>query len=370
MIKKKIMTLMTVVALGSGVLVGCNGKDVSLLPESIVANAIEADNNIKSYYAEGEMRIYENNKITEEVKLKEWSSSENGKIKKRSETNSKDGSSAVVVNDGDMFIVHDKKENKVFSSKNLNDMSLISMTPKDQFKKTLETLKESHNISNLGEEKINNIKTYHLKLEPKDKDNILGEQELWINMENWFVIKCISYSGNIKTEFEYTKLDFSPKFDENTFKYDIPSDAKVENLDEFKNNQSDINFEEAKELMGNPILTTPQTSEYKLKEMKVSKYNSKISQDEIIQTYVKDNKPAFTLTIRKHNQQEESENVKIPGEKNKTIRGQKATVLDKNIKIISWDENDVSYSFIGDNNNMKLDECIKIIESLEIKNNN
>ena len=53
----------------------------SILPETIVSYAMESENNVKSYYGESKIQVYDkDNKIVEENIMKEWQAISKDKI--------------------------------------------------------------------------------------------------------------------------------------------------------------------------------------------------------------------------------------------------------------------------------------------------
>lgn len=366
MMKKNIKILISGVAIGIMLLTGCNMKKNSLLPEKIVANAMEVNNETKSYYAESKMKIWEKDKVIEDDTIKEWMNLSGEKTKTRSEINSEGKGSTISTNNGDKIVVYMKNEKKALVSKAIKGNGLLKNSQKDQIMNLLKFMKKSHEISTVGEEKINGIATYHLKAVPKEKDNIFGKMDIWVNEENWFVVKMISQSGNTKTEFEYTKIDFSPKFDKSLFEQDIPSNVKIENLEDgMKNKEKNITFKEAADFIGKPVLCIPESLGYKLKTMKIEMYDSSEIQDEIILSYEKDGNQDFSISIRKKQKQNKAVG-KIPGEKDITVRGKKGTSFDDVVKLITWDENDASYSFMIKNPDITMEDAKKIIEKMDI----
>ncbi|MBV7272487.1 response regulator transcription factor [Clostridium sp. PL3] len=202
----------------------------------------------------------------------------------------------------------------------------------------------------------------------KEKNSIIGNQDYWIDKEHWFLIKSSLESGNIKSISEYTKLDFSPKLEDSLFIQKLPSDVKIEDMDQVgKNNEKVIDLKEGVKIAGKSILCLEESSDYKLKT--VTYLDAKaISHKEINQNYEKNGVPAFTLTtILNDNKDSKDDEDKLPGEKDITVRGIKGTVIE-DIKCISWTENNLRYSVLIQDPNLKLDDWKKIVESLTLTN--
>ncbi|MCY6957728.1 LolA family protein [Clostridium brassicae] len=349
---------------------GCSMGKTSILPKEIVANAMEVNDKASSYYAEGKILVFENDKVASESEIKEWSSLSQGKYKRRSETISKSRGKTVTTNNGEKVVIYMQEDNKALISKALENKGLTDNSQRKQAMDMLGSMKNTHEMSTLGEEDVNGMKAYHLKATPKQKDSIIGTIEIWVDKKNWFIVKLISQSGNSKIQLEYTKVDFSTKFDESLFNQNLPSNVKIEDLDKkAKENKKKITLTEARKFIGKPILYVEKTSGYDLKEMNLQMYESKIVTDEIIQDYYKNNKKSFNLSIRKEqklNEKDKKDNAKLQGEKDITIRGKKGMFLDDVIKLITWSENGVSYSFMIEDPNMTFDEAKKVIENMKI----
>ncbi|WP_126425741.1 LolA family protein [Brevibacillus marinus] len=98
-------------------------------------------------------------------------------------------------------------------------------------------------VSFIGEEIVNNRKTYHLKgkgktinvpLPPQAPQNLQKRTHTYPDLEMWFdketgtVIK----SKMLNHEMNVTKIEVSPKFDDNTFTLPLPAGVKMVNLDD------------------------------------------------------------------------------------------------------------------------------------------
>ncbi|AFS79294.1 hypothetical protein Curi_c22920 [Gottschalkia acidurici 9a] len=363
MIKRKIRIYLGAILVSSMFLTGCDTDVVSLLPEEIVANAVEADNNFSNYYAESEIIMYDKEEIIEKTYMKEWVMKINGKTMKRVETKGKDEKDSVVaVNDGRNLTSYIAKENKVIKA-NLGDeaSSLIELSPKDQMKKAFEFIDKTHEIENSGEEKINGIDTYHLKAVPKKQDSIVGEQDFWIEKDKWFTVKSISKTGDMKIEIEYKKIDYKSKIDESVFNFEVPEDAEIVNIDEQSKIKS-ASLDEVKDIFNKSFLYLKDSKNYVLKDTNIVTLDNKEFPDEISQEYIKDGKPVFSLSVLKP--KETSYEVGLPGSKEIVIRGGKGSYIDDTIKIITFDEKGLRYNMILHVNNISIEECIKIVDSL------
>lgn len=369
MIKKKIITMATMVTVIASLFTGCSLKGDVLIPEEVITNVMKANEKTKSYYAEFKVDSYENEKLIESINFKQWSDNSNGKIKTRIETEDKTSGKVVTTNDGDKMISYTEKDKKAFSMKIGTELSLGSNTNyKDQLINQLGNISKTHQLTFKGEENVGSFKTYHISAVAKEKNSIMGNQEYWIEKSNWFLVKSSVESGNSKIISEYTKLDFSPKFEDSLFVQKLPSEVKVENIEDVaKNNETTIDLKEGAKIAGKPLLYLKENSAYKLKEVKYLNVE-KTKHKEINQIYEKDGAPAFTLTtIINEKSVSNEENLKLPGEKEITIRGKKATIMEE-IKCISWVENDLNYNVLVENPQITMDNAKKLVESLVLTN--
>jgi outer membrane lipoprotein-sorting protein len=369
MIKKKIITMVTCITVVASLFTGCNLKGDVLIPEEVITNVMKANEKTKSYYAEFKVDSYENEKLIENMNFKQWSDSSSGKIKSRIETEDKISGKVVTTNDGDRLISYTEKDKKAFSMKIGAELSLGSNANyKDQLINQLGNISKTHELIFKGEEKVGSFKTYHISAVSKEKNSIMGNQEYWIEKSNWFLVKSSAESGNSKIISEYTKLNLSPKFEDSLFIQKLPSEVKVENIEDIaKNNETTIDLKEGAKIAGKSILYLKENSSYKLKEVKylnVEKTNHK----EINQIYEKDGAAAFTLTtIINDKSVSNEENLKLPGEEEITIRGKKATIMEE-IKCISWVENDLNYNVLVENPQITMEHAKKLVESLVLAN--
>ncbi|NNU74472.1 LolA family protein [Clostridium estertheticum] len=371
MIKKKIITTLIGLSVVASLFTGCSTKGDVIIPEEVITNVMKANEKSKSYYAEFKMDSYENQKLKESMLFKQWNDNSSGKVKTRIETEDKTSGKVVTTNDGDKLISYTAKDKKAFSMKIGSELALGSNTSyKDQLINQLGNISKTHQLTFKGEETVGNFKTYHISAVAKEKNSIIGDQEYWIEKSNWFLVKSSSESGNNKSIMEYSKLNFSPKIDDSIFVQKLPSDVKVESIeDAAKNNETTIDLKKASKITGKPMLTLKENSTYKLKEVKYLNIE-KSKHKEINQIYEKNGALAFTLTTVINGTKvidSVDENLKIPGEEKITIRGKKGSEM-KDIKCISWSENDLNYSILVGNPKITMEDAKKIVEALVATN--
>src|SRR5690606_30081106 len=93
--------------------------------------------------------------------------------------------------------------------------------------RTLELIKNSHDITIGEEEKIAGHETYHLIAKAKKQNTLIGDMEVWVDKKTWMTLKTISVSGDMKITSEFTKFEPNSKVDDSKFTLDIPVDAIV-----------------------------------------------------------------------------------------------------------------------------------------------
>ncbi|MDU1349978.1 outer membrane lipoprotein-sorting protein [uncultured Clostridium sp.] len=363
--KKRLIFITMSVLLSVTAISGCETKN-SILPETIVSYAMESENNVKSYYGESKIRVYDkDNKIVEENIMKEWQAISKDKMRVRIESYSSNNQlESISTNDGNIVMLYNIKEKKASTMKSLDDSDMPIRSQREQTKIFLENIKKSHNISTVGEEKVNGMDTYHIKAVPKEKNSIFSEQDIWIEKKNWFVVKCISHDLDSKIEIEYTKVDFSAKFKDEIFTQKVPEGVKVENIDNAEPKIKTITLKEVKEFLGKQFLYFPESSSYKIRDIKLLQYGSQWADDEITIDYEKDGKPYFNMTVRKNNK-DYSNDEEIAGNDKVTIRGKEGFIFNAGISIIGWTEGDVMYSIIPSENVEDVKLLIKELDKME-----
>ncbi|MGV8980512.1 LolA family protein [Clostridium sp.] len=367
MIKKKIITLFIGLTVVTSLFIGCSTKRDVIIPEEVITNVMKANEKSKSYYAEYKMDSYENEKLKESMAFKQWSDNSTGKVKTRIETEDKTSGKVVTTNDGEKLISYTEKDKKAFAMKIGTELDQSANSNyKDQLISQLGNISKTHGLTFKGEEKVGGFETYHISAVAKEKNTIMGNQEYWIEKSNWFLVKFSSESGNNKSIMEYTKLNFSPKFDDSVFLQNLPSDVKIENYEDIAmDNETTIDLKEGAKIAGKPLLHLEENQGYKLKEVKYLNME-KAKHEEINQIYEKDGVVAFTLTTvidgNKKTASKEDE-LKLPGEEEITVRGKKATEM-KEIKLIYWIENDLNYSLMLGNPKLTMEDAKKIVEDL------
>ncbi|MGP7818225.1 LolA family protein [Niallia sp. 01092] len=337
-----------------GLLSGCS-ETMTASADEMVTNVLDASKKTESYYGEGEIKVYEGDKLTGSMVFKDYTGAD-GKRKYVIE-DLKQHQKSVSVNNGENVITYEEGGDTAYS------MSIKGMpslgTPKEQFTQMLEAIKKTHSYQVEGEEEILGLKTHHIKASAKSKDSILGDMEFWVDQKTWFVVKSITNSGESRSELEYKKLDFSPDFSEKTFKLDLPKHVKIKSIEE--ENKSNIGtVEEAEAALGQPFLLF-NDRQAKLGQIVIDELKGEINRTEVTISYLNDQSGSFTLSIFPT---PEGEEMKI-GKSSTKVRGFNAEKMDE-INSISWDENGLRYTIIVKNPDLSVDEVIKMTDQMKL----
>src|SRR5699024_7270000 len=86
----------------------------------------------------------------------------------------------------------------------------------------------------------------------KGEKSLYGRQEMWIDKENWLLLKTTSNSGDSRVTLEYTTIEMDPKMDDSVFEIDVPDDVIVEEYDDAM--EEVITLEEGIEKLGSPFM--------------------------------------------------------------------------------------------------------------------
>lgn len=170
--------------------IGCSNKVSQFSPEQVIDNALAESSGYESFYAEYEITISNKNEEIDRLTIKEWRDSERVRV----EVDGVD-SKSVSTYDGLQFILYDETNNQVIIEEE-DSFEFTQMSMKEQAELLLELISESYETEVVGEEGIAGRNTFHLKATQKNDAALFGEQELWIDKDNWLVLKMISTSGD------------------------------------------------------------------------------------------------------------------------------------------------------------------------------
>ncbi|MEC2075242.1 hypothetical protein [Metabacillus fastidiosus] len=344
-----------------GILSGCTEKTV-MASDEIMTNILSTSKEFQAYYAESETKTFQDGKETDAFTMKEYVNNEGQKkvITKDTKTNKE----SIAFNDGKQVLTYVVGSKEAISL-NVEGVDLpVDQTHKEQFTNMLESMKDSHKTEVIGEEKILNLNTYHLKLTANRKNSILGDIDFWVDQKSWFIIKSSFTNAETRVDTEYKKLDFNPVFEKDTFTVYLPEDVVITPAENMIAPRFG-SIEEAKKVIKQEFLLFNDPELSFGEEIEISEFSSEAgTHKEIVVNYKdKNDHPSFSLTIFKT---QETEGIDLGMETTDiNIRGYKATYI-KKLNNLSWDENGLTYSILIENPDMTVEEIVKKAENMKL----
>jgi len=344
-------------------LFGCSSES-QFLPEQVINNALERAKEPASYYLEAEMRTVEGGKETERILLKEWVSEEG---QRRTETQYADGSGkSIAVHDGAKLISYQPETNQAFLIENAELSELNQMSPKHQAEQLLNMIRDTHEITGGGEEKIAGREAYRLNAKAKDKDSLIGDQELWIDKENWMVLKMVSASGDVRSEMVLTEVDLNPAIPAETFVLELPEHVQIVDLEEM-NRTTEVTLAEAAENIGAAFLYFPESGGLSISRIELAELAGELKRKEVNFDYQKDGLPSFTMTVFPSPEDSGEDIGRLPGEEAVTVRGQEGTYMEMgDFRSLVWQENGLNYSIVFVDPNLTLEQFTALADSMAL----
>lgn len=341
---------------------GCeNLGNESLMPDDIVASAIETNKNEEEYYMESTMTIFQNNEQTEEVVTKEWRAKVDGEFKRKSEVISKE-ERAISVQEGSKIYLYQETTNEYFVF-DIEDGTNMDKSLKEQTMEELNLAKDMFDIRNMGEREVNGRETFYLKGEPEEESELLGDYEIWIDKENWVVVKSKSKSGDMEIVLENKEVDFSPDIDPSTFQLDIPEDAEIVDINKDAYGMEDLTLEEAGEKFHSKPLYIDEEG-YEIEKLLFSSNDEELIPDELVFNYSKDGQNAFTVSVIEESEAENGELDELGLGEKREIRGSEGLVVEDLIDMVIFYEDGLQYNFILEENSINVEEVLETIENM------
>ncbi|WP_458464455.1 LolA family protein [Paenibacillus sp.] len=361
MMKKGWMMLGTALLAGS-LLGGCAEKDMlAMSGDEMIEKVVSAETEPASYYAEGVIKMWTDGELTNTMQIKEWVDGETGQ--KRTET-AENGNVSYAVNTGKEITIYEKETGTAYSM----NVSAIGEQPQQTQKQMLvdqlERLRDSHNVIMKGQGKLHGQDVIHIELTPKEEGTLSISSEYWVDPKTWMIVKCISEYGDGKSEILYDPIEYNPEFSENTFVLDIPKEVDVKNLNDLSQS-SEVTLEEVKQALGQSFLQY-QGEEMALSRIEMSHTGGELNRDEVTLYYVQKDKVEVSLTIFKAPEEGVDETL-LPDEKSTKVRDVDGTYM-KSIRNLSWDENGLRYSLMGEHDGWTEAELRAWAEALTLSN--
>lgn len=336
-------------------LVGCNTQG-SYSPQEIIDQALQETKEADTYYGEYTMDMGE---LGGKAQVKEWT--KDGK--RRIEMTSENGEHIISVNNGSQLITYDVVGNTVHKMNYAEGAFDGLQSPKDQAEILFKMMKDSHDISIAGEEKIAGRDTYRIVAKAKKTDTLLGDMEVWIDKKTWLTLKTTTNSAGNKMTTEYTKLDVDKKIDDAQFTVDIPEDATVEEMSEEDYASETVTLDEAKVQLGQ-FLMLPEAEGLTVHTISLDKGLEE--RPEFTFEYVKEEVQQFSVSVFKVDASH-AELDNISGEKEIEVRGQKGTIMDtENFRYISWQEKGYQYGIIIENPELTTEDILAYAQQMTV----
>src|SRR5690625_2477523 len=356
---RRIYFIMMTVLLG-GLLMACSSSKNPFSPEQVISHALENSEKKKSYIATSNIAIYEKDKLIESYQYKEWRH-EAGFI--RTEMYDLDGEvMTIIVNNGQQMTTYDVENNQVFTIEDPELMELNQQSPREQTEFSLAIVQDSHDLTLKEETEIAGRKVEHIVAMPKEKNLLLGKQEMWIDKENWLVLKMTSESGDHLIEVEYESIEFNADISDEMFQIDIPDDAETIDLEDFAMGE-EVSIDEAAEALGAPFLYIPEADNLEIASLEKNELEGIINRTEVDIDYSKDDLPFIGLSI--FESPEEEDDLSFPGETDTVIRGQDAIFTDlEGFRSVVWDEEGFRYSILIEDPNLTLEDIQELAETM------
>lgn len=334
-------------------LTGCAEGNQYTSSEQIVEELLaqhEQSKAPKSFYQESVTVTYENKKVINDDTIKVWHDYESGRFRYEISTE----------NSPVRYTVFDGKERILYSE---GDKNAIVMDPPstqvdqpnsfiDAFIQGLHNIAKTHEITLVGEEKMDGISTFHLKATAKDPKAIVGNQEFWVDQEKWIMKKIISEFGNTRQETLIKDYHMNVEITDDLFTLDLPNDVKL-----VKDEQPPtLTLEEAQSLLDQSFYYYPNTEAVQMLPI------TKQEDGSIHVSYMKDGVTYFILMIER---MDDSDKGKITGEYQ--IHGNNARILEGEYGIgdsLKWEEGQLRYTITDIGNVLKKDEIKKIADQM------
>lgn len=357
---KHIKSITLLISLGV-LLMGCSEQN-KYSPEQVIRQALEETEDIQTYYGESTLTSH-NDEIDDLTVIKEWRHKD-GRV--RIETEDQHGELlAITVNDGTKLITYDIEQGQASIIDDPELMSLNQRSPREQSEFLLAFVQDTHDLTMEGVKEISGREVHHLVATPREKDTLFGKQELWIDKQNWIVLKMISEAGDHVSEVIYNQIDFDVDIPVEKFTIDLPSDVEMIDLDDVYE-VSEVSLSEAKEGLGTPFLYIPEDEDLHISTIEMDDIKGIVNRVELNIDYKKNDLPFITLSIFE-TPTDLDDDMTFPGETTTTVRNQEATFTDlEGFRSLLWEENGLTYSVIIIDPNVTLEDMQTLADMMEL----
>ncbi|WP_368505337.1 outer membrane lipoprotein carrier protein LolA [Alkalihalophilus sp. As8PL] len=341
--KKKII-LFVVIALI--MLSGCQMRGLS--GTEVMASMIEADPSATAYYME---TVYEGNE-SDPFTMKEWRMPDG---RYRMEMYEGEELAYVSLYSDEGSVTLDYQEEQILTYDSPEAATYLAQTPRESTMQMLEAMHDHYEIEVKEETSLLDRDVFVLELKSKQSNN--DEMEIWVDKENWVLLKMdLAFDEEWMTS-EAVMFELNPQVEDSYFMVDESLDFEKVSLEELSALES-IELSEAQE-MANYSFLTP-TDEYHFYE--ASTYPRQEDEIGINLTYSDESgQILFTYEVFKRS----DPLVAVFGnEEEVEIRSEEGLIIwDESLNMISWQEDGIQYSFYPEAPLSK-DETIEIIEEM------
>ncbi|KHF41158.1 LolA family protein [Halalkalibacter okhensis] len=336
---------------------GCSGQ-VTASSDEIISNVLASNKDIGSVYSEGEMLLYIDDELTEQVTFEEYVSSEGQRkiITSDAITNQQ----SMAVNDGETMVIYEQGSDTAHSIDVAGLDLPTSFTQKEQVTAMIENMKDTHSFEIKGEEEVLGFDTYHLLLKANAPSSIIGDMELWVDQKTWFVIKSKTISGETRSEMQYEYIDFSPTFPVDTFTLDLPDSVTIQPL-EGGNQAQQGTIAEAEEALETPFYVVDQEN-VSIREIEVYSFGGEVNRNEVTIYYSIDDDPAFLLSVFPT---PEGPGMSLGNSGEESVRGHAIEYMEE-IRSIMWDEDGLRYSIIIENPDVSFEKALEAANQMTL----
>ena len=341
-------------------LVGCQEAVDQFSPDQVMEKAIASSAEEVPYYGEIKITIEDaDDKFVMDVK--EWRKGD-----KSLEETTSEGETMVTLKEGTTIKMYDVTANVLYETE-FDDSSELNLSSKERVENLLELTEDTHTIEKQENETIAGREAIHLIAEKKPNEKSLyGTQEIWIDKENWLVLKTANHSADSYSIIEYTKLELDAQIDDDEFTLDLPDDVTIEDFSDDLGDE-EITLEEAVEKMDEPFLYIQEDDAFTIEEVTyfVSS-DDDYNMESVDISYNKDGLPYVNVSIIKSDDSDEDFTDDDELSEAITVRDESGSYVDLDeMKMIDWNENGLTYNLWFINPNVTLEEMTELAETLE-----
>lgn len=336
-------------------LVGCQSAE-QFSPEQVMEKAMESGEEETPYYGEMTMTVTDDDD-TFEITSKEWR-----KGNQSLEEVVVEGDKMTTLKNGEVVMIYDEVDNTVMETE-FEEGTELNLSSKERLEKMLELVEDTHTLEKKADEKIAGRDAMHLVAEKKpDKKSLFGDQEIWIDKENWLVLKTIDQTEDNQSVMEYTKIEMEPKMSDDIFTLDLPDDVEVESLDDY-DMEKEITLEEGMEILEESFLYLDEQDGLTLDKVTHFDMEEEGAIVSIDLHYELAGLPYLDLSVMKIEDEEEiddglSEEI--------DIRGYEGSYVDLDgAHMVTWTEGGFQYNAWFINPNISIEEMQEQLEEME-----